>query len=161
MTQLIKVYTPVKRVPTMIGKSQNGQKLPFGPYTIPQVAGGIILLVSTAACSMALPTNPAVTFLVGVAVTVVTVFLLGLVPFTGIRISSRVLWVGRLLVFRAPVSASGMPVDSESVRHSLFIEESVVVVLPDNASRRAGSGDARSAGGWAAVRGSGSETRER
>lgn len=134
MTQLIKVYTPVKRVPTMVGKAQNGQKLPFGPYTLPQVVGGVVLMLITSTFAMTLPLNPAVTFITGTIVTIAAVFGLGLVPYTGVRMTSRILWVGRLLVIRKPVSASGMPVDEESARHTMFIEESVVVILPDRES---------------------------
>jgi hypothetical protein len=77
MTQLIKVYTPIKRVPTMIGKAQNGQKLPFGPYTLPQVAGGIAVILVTSVLAMILPVNPAITFVVGLILTIVAVFGLG------------------------------------------------------------------------------------
>ncbi len=131
MTQVIKVFTPIKRVPTMIGKAQNGQKLPFGPYTLPQVAGAVVLMVITSVCAMAFPVNPAVTFVVGLVLTIAVVFAVGLVPYTGVRMTSRAMWVGRLIVFRKPVSASGMPVDADSARHTMFIEESVVLVLPD------------------------------
>lgn len=130
MSQVIKVFTPVKRVPTMIGKAQNGQKLPFGPYTLPQVAAAAVLLLLTSVCSMTFPVNPAVTFVSGLTVTVVIVFALSLVPYTGVRFTSRAMWLGRLIVHRKPVSASGMPVDVDSARHTLFIEESVVVILP-------------------------------
>ncbi|MGW4767752.1 hypothetical protein ACWEO2_06870 [Nocardia sp. NPDC004278] len=131
MTQVIKVFTPIKRVPTMIGKAQNGQKLPFGPYTLPQVAGAVVLMVITSVCAMVFPVNPAVTFVVGLVLTIAVVFAVGLVPYTGVRMTSRALWVGRLLIFRKPVSASGMPVNADSARHTMFIEESIVLVLPD------------------------------
>ncbi|MBY8862730.1 hypothetical protein K7711_40115 [Nocardia sp. CA2R105] len=131
MTTPVKVFTPIKRVPTMIGKAQNGQKLPFGPYTLPQIAGGAGLLALSAVCAMVLPMNPAVTFVIGLVVTVLTVFGLGLVPYTGVRMTSRVLWVGRLIVVRKPVSASGVPIDDESADTLTFVEESVVVILPD------------------------------
>ncbi|WP_067573137.1 hypothetical protein [Nocardia acidivorans] len=134
MTSVIKVFTPIKRVPTVIGKAQNGQKLPFGPYTLPQIAAAAGLLAITAVCSMSFPINPAGTFVAGLVVTVVSVFALGLIPYTGVRLTSRVLWVGRLLVHRKPVSASGMPIDAESARHTLFIEESVVVIFPESPS---------------------------
>ena len=129
--QVIKVFTPIKRVPTMIGKAQNGQKLPFGPYTLPQVAGAVVLMVITSVCAMVFPVNPAVTFLVGLVLTIAVVFAIGLVPYTGVRMTSRALWASRLIVFRKPVSASGMPVNADSARHTMFIEESVVLVLPD------------------------------
>ncbi|GAB2710161.1 hypothetical protein [Nocardia thraciensis] len=138
MSQVIKVFTPVKRVPTMIGKSQSGQKLPFGPYTLPQVVVGMVLLLLTSVLAMTLPANPAVTFVSGTAITIASAFGIGLVPYTGVRLSSRMFWVGRLIVFRKPVSASGMPVTEESARHTLFVEESVVVLLPDRVGGSAG-----------------------
>jgi hypothetical protein len=131
MSQVIKVFTPVKRVPTMIGKAQNGQKLPFGPYTLPQVAAGVAMMSVTSVCAMTFPVNPAVTFIAGLAMTILAVFVLGLVPYTGVRMTSRALWLGRLIVYRKPVSASGMPITNDSVRHTLFIEETVVLLLPD------------------------------
>ncbi|MET9027530.1 hypothetical protein ABZW96_18230 [Nocardia sp. NPDC004168] len=131
MTQVIKVFTPIKRVPTMIGKAQNGQKLPFGPYTLPQVAAGVAMMSVTSVGAMTLPLNPAVTFITGLAFTILSVFVLGLVPYTGVRMLSRAFWLGRLIVYRKPVSASGMPITSDSVRHTMFIEETVVLLLPD------------------------------
>ncbi|MEU2034210.1 hypothetical protein [Nocardia amamiensis] len=132
MTQVIKVFTPIKRVPTMIGKAQNGQKLPFGPYTLPQVGTGAVLLLITSVSAMTLPVNPAVTFIAGLSLTIVAVFAVGLVPYTGVRMTSRALWLGRLIVNRKPVSASGMPINDDSVRHTMFIEETVVLLLPDS-----------------------------
>ncbi|MGQ4619485.1 hypothetical protein [Nocardia sp. R7R-8] len=133
MTQVIKVFTPIKRVPTMIGKAQNGQKLPFGPYTLPQVAAGVVMMSVASVGAMTLPVNPAVTFITGLALTILVVFVLGLVPYTGVRMTSRALWVGRLIVYRKPVSASGMPIGSDSVRHTVFVDKSVVLLLPDHA----------------------------
>lgn len=130
MTQVIKVFTPVKRVPTMIGKAQNGQKLPFGPYTLPQVAGVAVGLILTGVGAMTLPVNPAITFLVGVALTVLIGFGLGLIPYTGVRLLSRVLWFGRLILYPKPALASGMPVTPESARITMFVEETVVAILP-------------------------------
>ncbi|MER7450661.1 hypothetical protein ABTW96_10285 [Nocardia beijingensis] len=130
-TQVIKVFTPVKRVPTMIGKAQNGQKLPFGPYTLPQVAAGVAMMSVSSVFAMTLPINPAVTFITGLALTILAVFVLGLVPYTGVRITSRALWLGRLIVYRKPVSASGMPITNDSSRNTVFVDESVVLLLPD------------------------------
>lgn len=140
MTQVIKVFTPVKRVPTMIGKAQNGQKLPFGPYTLPQVAGVAVGLIVTGAAAMTLPMNPAVTFLAGLALTVVIGFGLGLIPYTGVRLLSRVLWFGRLIFSPKPVLASGMPVTPESARITMFVEETVVAILPHEPRADAGTG---------------------
>jgi hypothetical protein len=134
VSQTIKVFTPIKRVPTMIGKAQNGQKLPFGPYTLPQVTGGVAMMTIASVCAMVFPINPAVTFATGLAVTIAAVFAIGLVPYTGVRMTSRALWVLRLIVSRKPVSASGMPISSDATRTTLFVEESVVVLLPDRPS---------------------------
>ncbi|WP_460728162.1 hypothetical protein [Nocardia heshunensis] len=117
----------------MIGKAQNGQKLPFGPYTLPQVTVAAVLLTVTSIGCLSLPVNPAISFIAGLVITVVTVFAIGLIPYTGVRLTSRVMWVGRLILSRKPVSASGMPVDAASAGNTLFIEESVVVILPSAA----------------------------
>ncbi|SUA72777.1 Uncharacterised protein [Nocardia otitidiscaviarum] len=131
MADVIRVFTPIKRVPTVIGKAQNGQKIPFGPYTLPQVAAGVALMLVTSIAAMSIPGNPAVVFILGLVLTVIVVFALGLVPDTGVRLTSRVLWFGRLILIRKPVSASGMPVSPDSARYSVYIEDSVVVILPD------------------------------
>lgn len=139
-TEIVKVYTPVKRVPIMIGKAQNGQKLPFGPYTLPQIIGGVALILLASVLAMVLPVNPAVTFIAGLIVAAIATFGIGLIPFTGVRLTSRILWVGRLLFVRKPVSASGIPVTEESARHTIYVEESVVVILPGRVVEPVGSG---------------------
>ncbi|MFE6862393.1 hypothetical protein [Nocardia sp. NPDC057668] len=131
MAAVIKVFTPVKRVPIMIGKAQNGQKLPFGPYTLPQIAGGAALLLATSLCALTFPVNAAVTFITGLCFTVVVVFALGLVPYTGVRLISRAWWIARLLTARRPVSASGVPITTDSNPHIVLIEQTVVLLLPD------------------------------
>ncbi|MBL1079749.1 hypothetical protein JK358_35645 [Nocardia sp. 2] len=130
MAEVIKVFTPIKRVPVMVGKAQNGQKLPFGPYTLPQIGAGTVLLLLSCLGALNLPANPAVTFLGGLAITVTTVLGLGLIPYTGVRLTSRILWLARLLINHKPVAASGIPVTAESARTTVIIEESVVLVLP-------------------------------
>jgi hypothetical protein len=127
---VIKVFTPIKRVPTMIGKAQNGQKIPFGPYTLLQVGGGSIVVLLASVCAMTFPINPAITFVAGLIVAAVSVFALGLIPYTGIRIGSRAMWVGRLFVARKPVAASGMPVTDDSALDTVYIDETTVVLLP-------------------------------
>lgn len=141
MSEVIKVFTPVKRVPTMIGKAPNGRKLPFGPYTLPQVGAGTVVLLITAVMAMTLPVNPAVPFITGVVIAILAVFALGLVPYTGIRLSSRVLWVGRLLLARKPVPASGMPISADTPQKSVLVDESVVVLLPQDFVPVLASGD--------------------
>ncbi|MFE9575189.1 hypothetical protein ACFYO1_02290 [Nocardia sp. NPDC006044] len=132
MTMVIKVFTPIKRVPTMIGKAQNGQKLPFGPYTLPQVGAFGLLLAATSIAAMTIPINPAITFVSGLIVTGLTVLALGLVPYTGVRMVSRALWIARVVLVRKPVSASGVPIDAESARQTLFIEETIALILPES-----------------------------
>jgi hypothetical protein len=127
---VIKVFTPVKRVPTMIGKAQNGQKIPFGPYTLLQVGGGSVTILLASVCAMTFPINPAITFVAGLIIAAVTVFGLGLIPYTGIRIGSRAMWIGRILAGRKPVAASGMPVSVDSARETVYIDETTVVLLP-------------------------------
>lgn len=134
MAEVVKVFTPIRRVPIMIGKSHNGQKLPFGPYTLLQVGGGCVVLSVTAIGVLTIPANPAITFVVGVVLTVVTMLGLGLIRYTGIRVVSRALWVGRILFLRKPVSASGIPVADDSGGGALFVEESLVLMLPEKES---------------------------
>ncbi|MFE3445383.1 hypothetical protein ACFXNW_20335 [Nocardia sp. NPDC059180] len=148
MAQVIKVFTPIKRVPVVVGKAQNGQKLPFGPYTLPQVGAGVVVMVITGTFALSLPVNPAVTFLAGTAVAILAVFLFGLVPYTGVRLTSRALWFTRLVFVRKPVSASGMPVTEESSRNTVFVSESVVVFFPDRPARETRPQPALPAGGW-------------
>lgn len=130
MAYVIKVFTPIKRVPIVIGKAQNGQKLPFGPYTLPQIGGGTLLLIVTAVAAMTLPANPAITFFIGLTLTVVTVLGLGLIRYTGVRLTSRVFWFVRLMLRRKPVAASGIPITTDSARSRVIIEESLVVLFP-------------------------------
>lgn len=131
MTDAVKVFTPIKRVPTMIGKAPNGQRIPFGPYTLPQVAGGSAVMLAASVGALSLPVNPALTFLLGMAAAGLTVFGLGLVPYTGVRLLSRVLWITRLLVLRKPTFASGVPAVEDSAEKTVFVTDSVVVLLPD------------------------------
>lgn len=139
MPQAIKVFTPIKRVPTMIGKAQNGQKLPFGPYSLPQVVAAIGMILITSVLAMSLPANPAITFIAGLVLTIGVVFAIGLVPYTGVRMTSRILWIARLILVRKPVSASGMPITGDSARDAVFVEESVVVIFPDGRPAQRGS----------------------
>ncbi|TLG12433.1 hypothetical protein FEK35_10990 [Nocardia cyriacigeorgica] len=148
MAQVIKVFTPIKRVPVVVGKAQNGQKLPFGPYTLPQVGAGVVVMAVTGTFAMSLPVNPAVTFFAGTAVAILAVFLFGLIPYTGVRLTSRALWFARLIFIRKPVSASGMPVTEESSRNTVFVSETVVVVFPDRPTHERRPQPALPAGGW-------------
>ncbi|NEW28880.1 hypothetical protein [Nocardia cyriacigeorgica] len=148
MAQVIKVFTPIKRVPVVVGKAQNGQKLPFGPYTLPQVGAGVVVMTITGTLAMSVPANPAVVFVCGTALAILAVFLFGLVPYTGVRLTSRVLWFARLIFVRKPVSASGMPVTVESSRNTVFVSETVVVFLPEQAAKDARPRPASPSGGW-------------
>ncbi|MGW4843059.1 hypothetical protein [Nocardia brasiliensis] len=127
----VRVYTPIKRLPLVVGKMPNGERIPFGPYTVPQLLAGIGMGVLTWIATMALPGNPAITAVFGAMLTIAAVVMLRAIPYTGVRLTSRMLWVGRLIVDRRPVSASGMPLSAESVRHTLYIEETVAPILTE------------------------------
>ncbi|WP_280393729.1 hypothetical protein [Nocardia brasiliensis] len=131
MTSTVRVYTPIKRLPLVIGKLPNGERIPFGPYTTPQLVAGVILAVLTWIATMTLPGNPAVIAGFGAMVTIAVVVMLRAIPYTGVRLTSRMLWIGRLVIDRRPISASGMPLGVESARHTLYIEESVAPILND------------------------------
>ncbi|MFB8281085.1 hypothetical protein [Nocardia colli] len=133
MTSTVRVYTPIKRLPLVVGKLPNGERIPFGPYTVPQLVAGILLGTLTWAATMTLPGNPAVTAVLGAMATIAGVVLMRAIPYTGVRLTSRMLWIGRLIVVRQPVSASGMPFGAESVRYTLYIEETVAPILTERA----------------------------
>ncbi|WP_369028293.1 hypothetical protein, partial [Nocardia farcinica] len=102
----------------------------------------------TGTFAMSLPMNPAVTFFAGTAVAILAVFLFGLIPYTGVRLTSRALWFARLIFIRKPVSASGMPVTEESSRNTVFVSETVVVVFPDRSPQERRPQPALPSGGW-------------
>ncbi|NUS42719.1 MAG: hypothetical protein HOQ24_03350 [Mycobacteriaceae bacterium] len=130
MTDVVRVFTPVRRVPTMIAKAPNGRKLPFGPYTLAQIAGGSVVMFGTSVALMTLPWNPATTFVFGLAFAAFCVFGLGLIPLTGVRLSSRALWWSRMLFRTKPLSASSMPIDVAAGREAVFVDMMTVIVLP-------------------------------
>ncbi|ELB93240.1 MULTISPECIES: hypothetical protein [unclassified Rhodococcus (in: high G+C Gram-positive bacteria)] len=41
--EVIKNFTRARKVPQLIGRTPEGQKLPFGPYTVPQAVSGAIV----------------------------------------------------------------------------------------------------------------------
>lgn len=41
--EVIKNFTRARKVPQMIGRTPDGKKLPFGPYTVPQAVSGAIV----------------------------------------------------------------------------------------------------------------------
>ncbi|WP_433574709.1 hypothetical protein [Nocardia brasiliensis] len=123
------MYTPIKRIPIVIGKLPNGERIPLGPYTVPQLVAGVALAVITWIATMTLPGNPAVPGITGAVLTILTVIMLRALPYTGVRLTSRMRWIGRLLADRRPVGASGMPVDAESVRHTHYVAGTVAPIL--------------------------------
>ncbi|WP_228790209.1 hypothetical protein OG935_14820 [Nocardia cyriacigeorgica] len=106
------------------------------------------MMAVTGTFAMSLPVNPAVTFFAGTAVAVLAVFLFGLIPYTGVRLTSRALWFARLIFIRKPVSASGMPVTEESSRNTVFVSETVVVVFPDRPGHEKRQQPALPSSGW-------------
>jgi hypothetical protein len=95
------------------------------------VIAAIVLILITSVLAMSLPANPAITFITGLVLTIAVVFAVGLVPYTGVRMTSRMLWIARLIAIRTPAAASGMPVTRDSARDAVFVAESVVVIFPD------------------------------
>lgn len=137
-TQTVKVYTPVKRVPTMVGKAPNGQKLPFGPFTLHQIAAATATAALTGIGVLMLPVNPAVTGLGGAAATAAAIFALGLVPYTGVRLTSRAMWISRLILARGPVRAGGQAPGppARTGTNGVFIHESRALVLAQRTGQR-------------------------
>ena len=109
----VRVYTLAMRFPRMVGKGFNGERLPGGPYTVPQFVGGGMTFGLSGISAYYLPIiNPLVNLLIGAAITVVIGGALANVPMDGIKMTTRIGWVLGLLVSTAPSTTELMPAAS-------------------------------------------------
>jgi hypothetical protein len=70
----VRVYTLAMRFPRMVGKGFNGERLPGGPYTVPQFVGGGMTFGLSGISAYYLPLgNPLINLLIGAGLT----FLIG------------------------------------------------------------------------------------
>lgn len=103
----VSIYTLARKFPKLIGKFPNGQPIPFGPFTRIQcgvlvAAAGLILLVFKLLDPPILPT-----LFVGAAITIPSVILARRIGFSMARTSSRLIWLVRPRLYRAPLSTGG------------------------------------------------------
>jgi hypothetical protein len=90
-----RVYTRVRHVRIYIAKYDGRWRLPGGPYTIPEAVtavGGLLATVYLTEHLWSLWVMPA-----GVAVTWVGVLAMRRFPYSNVRLSSRAVWLYRLL----------------------------------------------------------------
>lgn len=113
-TTYVVVYTLARKFPKLIGKFPNGQDIPFGPYTRIQ-CGVIVIAATTVFLIYKLFDAPMLpTLLLSVAVTIVAVIASGRIGFSMARTSSRLIWLIRPTLYRAPLSTGGRPTHHRS-----------------------------------------------
>lgn len=109
----VRVYTLAMRFPRMVGKGFNGERLPGGPYTLPQfVGGGMIFGLSGISAYFVPIINPLINLLAGAALTVIVGGLLSNIPIDGIKLTTRLAWLLGLLLSTAPSTSELMPATS-------------------------------------------------
>lgn len=109
----IRVYTLAMRFPRMVGKGFNGERLPGGPYTVPQfVGGGMIFGLSGISAYYCPIGNPIINVLIGAGLAFLVGGALANIPVDGIRLTTRLRWLAGLLVSRAPSTTEVMPTGS-------------------------------------------------
>lgn len=109
----VRVYTLAMRFPRMVGKGFNGERLPGGPYTLPQFVGGGMIFGLSGISAYFLPIiNPLINLLAGAPLTVIVGGLLANIPIDGIRLTTRMGWLLGLLLSTAPSTSEPMPTTS-------------------------------------------------
>jgi hypothetical protein len=103
-TTYVVVYTLARKFPKMIGKFPNGQDIPFGPYT--RIQCGVIVAAATTVLIVFRLFHPPMlpTLLIAAAATIVAVIASGRIGFSMARTSSRLIWLIRPRLYRAPLS---------------------------------------------------------
>lgn len=106
-TTYVVVYTLARKFPKLIGKFPNGQDIPFGPYT--RIQCGVIVIAATTVFLIYKLFDPPMlpTLLLSVAATIVAVIASGRIGFSMARTSSRLIWLIRPTLHRAPLSTGG------------------------------------------------------
>lgn len=108
--RVVRVYTLAMRFPRMVGKGFNGERLPGGPFTVPQFVGGGLIFGLSGISAYVMPIiNPLINLLAGAALTVVVGGLLANIPIDGIKITTRLRWIFGLLLSTAPSTSELMP----------------------------------------------------
>jgi hypothetical protein len=101
------IYTLGRKFPRLIGKFPNGKPIPFGPFTYVQ-AGVLVGGVAALAMIVQIFDPPKIpTLVLGAAVIVPAAAAARRIGFSMARTSSRLIWVTRPWLRRAPISTGG------------------------------------------------------
>jgi hypothetical protein len=105
----VAIYTLARKFPKLIGKFPNGQPIPFGPFT--RIQCGVLIGSATTILLIFKLLDPPMlaTLFLGSAITIPLVVLAGRVGFSMARASSRLIWLIRPRLYRAPLSTGGRP----------------------------------------------------
>ncbi len=110
----VAVYTLARKFPKLIGKFPNGQPIPFGPYTRVQL--GLLVMSALLYAAYFHVAHPKVlhSLPLWLVTTIVAVVLARRIGFAMARPSSRLLWLIRPRLYRAPVSTGGRTLHKRS-----------------------------------------------
>lgn len=124
-TEIVRWYTRARRFPQLIGRTPDGMKIPFGPYTITQALGaGVVLFVGTKTVSLWAHFGFVGNAFIGVVATVATVWGLGRIPLGARNPISVVAGLGKALFAPRTGRVGGRPVRPRRphrVRHSVVL----------------------------------------
>jgi len=101
------VYTAARKFPRLIGKFPNGQPIPWGPFTFVQIGVLIGGLLAAFAALQVLNTPKLATALVAAFLIVPAMAGTRRIGFSMARTSSRLLWISRPWIHRAPTPTGG------------------------------------------------------
>ena len=110
----VAVYTRARKFPKLIGKFPNGQEIPGGPYTRVQV--GVLITSSLLYFLYFKLAHPTVlhSLPLWLAVTVAAMIMARRIGFAMARPTSRLLWLVRPHLYRAPLSTGGRTTQTSS-----------------------------------------------
>lgn len=103
------VYTLARKFPKLVGKFPNGQSIPFGPFSYAQI--GVIGASAIGILVIFELFHPPIlaTLFVGFAIAIPSVIMARRIGFSMARTTSRLIWLVRPLLYRAPLSTGGRP----------------------------------------------------
>lgn len=124
-TEIVRWYTRARRFPQLIGRTPDGMKIPFGPYTITQALGAAgVLFVGTKTVSLWAHFGFVGNTFIGVVATVATVWGLGRIPLGARNPISVVAGLGKALFAPRTGRVGGRPVRPRRphrLRHSIVL----------------------------------------
>lgn len=135
---VIKVYTPSRNFPVVVGKFTNGKPIPFGPFTLPQIATGVSIVVAFAAVGMLSKLSPLWVLglvVVGAICGAIGVVATGQIAFDGVPTSHRLMRAMNLILARRPVSATGESYTVDGQDSVLMVGDERDVYIDDHLKR--------------------------